>query len=101
MTEAGKHHNSAVCTIATTLLTRIDSCWSAGEPSAIRDLDGTALAPEEGRKIVSERYTVDPRVRAPRRTTKPSEWTGRRSKESPGASPTGPSASNGQRRRVA
>jgi transposase len=27
MTEAGKHHNSALCHIATTLLTRIIACW--------------------------------------------------------------------------
>jgi hypothetical protein len=28
MTEAGKHHNSALCHIATTLLTRIIACWA-------------------------------------------------------------------------
>ena len=30
MTEAGKHHNSALCHIATTLLTRLIACWRAG-----------------------------------------------------------------------
>jgi len=91
MTEAGKHHNSALCTIATTLLTRIVSCWRSGELYVIRDVDGTVLTPAEGRGIVSARYAVSPRLRAQRRSTKPSEWTSRRSKESPGAPSTGPS----------
>ena len=29
MTATGKHHNSALCHIATTLLTRIIACWRA------------------------------------------------------------------------
>jgi hypothetical protein len=32
MIDAGKHHNSALCHIATTLLTRIIACWRAGQP---------------------------------------------------------------------
>lgn len=91
MTEGGKHHNSALCHIAPALLTRIIACWRSGEHYVIRDIDGTALTPEEGRRIVTERYVVRPELRALRRTTKPSEWTSRRSKESPGAPSTGPS----------
>jgi hypothetical protein len=91
MTEAGKHHNSAVCSIAPTLLTRIVSCWRSGQHYVIRDIDGRAITPEEGRKIVAERYTVRPELRALRRTTKPTEWTSRRSKESLGAPSTGSS----------
>lgn len=91
MTEAGKHHNSALCHIAPALLSRIVACWRAGEPYVIRDLDGTVVTPSEGRRIVAERYTVHPELRARRRTTKPSEWTGRRNKESRGAPSTGPS----------
>ncbi len=30
--DAGKHHNSALCHIATTLLTRIVACWRTGRP---------------------------------------------------------------------
>ena len=41
MIEAGKHHNSALCHIATTLLTRIIACWRAGQPYLLRDVDGT------------------------------------------------------------
>ncbi len=91
MTEAGKHHNSALCHIAPALLGRIVSCWRAGEHYVIRDLDGTVLTPDEGRKIVAERYTVRPELRAVRRTTKPTEWTSRRNKESLSAPSTGPS----------
>jgi len=92
MTEAGKHHNSALCNIAPTLLTRIVACWRSGEHYVIRDVDGTVLTTEEGRAIVTARYTVNPRLRARQRTTKPTEWTSRRIKESPGAPSTGPSA---------
>jgi transposase len=91
MTEAGKHHNSAVCSIAPALLTRIVACWRSGGHYVIRDVDGTAITPEEGRRIVAERYTVRPELRALRRTTKPTEWTSRRSKESLGAPSTGSS----------
>ena len=75
-------------------MTRIVSCWRSGQPYVIRDLDGTVLTAEEGRRIVSDRYTVDSRLRAQRRTTKPSEWTSRRSKESQNAPSTGPSDGN-------
>ena len=91
MSEEGKHHNSALCNIAPTLLARIVSCWRSGEHYVIRDTDGTVLTPDDGRRIISERYTVNPRLRAQRRTTKPSEWTSRRNKESRGAPSTGPS----------
>lgn len=92
MTEAGKHHVSALCHIAPTLLARIVSCWRSGEHYVIRDIDGTVLTVEQGRQIVAERYTVHPELRALRRTTKPTEWTSRRSKESLGAPSTGSSS---------
>jgi hypothetical protein len=41
MTDTGKHHNSALCHIATTLLTRIIACWRTGQPYQLRDIDGT------------------------------------------------------------
>jgi transposase len=94
MTQGGKHHNSALCSIAPTLLSRIVACWRSGQAYVIRDLDGTVLTAEQGRKIVSERYVVHPEIRALRRTTKPSDWTSRRSKESQSAPSTGPSSAN-------
>ena len=34
MIDAGKHHNSALCHIATTLLTRIIACWRPDSPTS-------------------------------------------------------------------
>jgi transposase len=45
MVREGKHHNSALCHIATSLPNRIVACWRAGEPYVIRDFDGTVLTP--------------------------------------------------------
>lgn len=61
---AGRHHDSAVCHIATVLLTRIAACLRTGQPYVIRDLDGTALTEAEGRRIVTEHHQVDPKIRA-------------------------------------
>jgi transposase len=58
MVNAGKHHTSATCTIAATLLTRAVACWRAGTGYVIRDIDGTELSTAEGRAIVTDRYTV-------------------------------------------
>ena len=55
---ADRHHDSAVCHIATMLLTRIATCWRRGEPYQIRDLDGAPLTMAEGKKIVAERHQV-------------------------------------------
>jgi hypothetical protein len=94
MTVAGKHHNSALCHIATALLTRIVSCWRSGQPYLIRDLDGRVLTPDEGRTIVSARYSVGAELRAQRRTSNKPERTGRRSKESQRAPSPDPSQTN-------
>lgn len=89
MVTAGKHHTSATCTIAATLLTRAVACWKAGTPYVIRDTDGAALNTAEGRAVVTEHYTVSADIRSTRsRLT----GTGRRSKESPSAPTTGPSS---------
>jgi hypothetical protein len=53
---AGKHHNSALCHIATTLLTRIIACWRAAQPYQLRDVDGTAATVEQALQIIAERY---------------------------------------------
>ena len=68
MTEGGKHHNSAICSIASTMLTRMVACWRAGELYVIRDVDGTMLSADEGKAIVAERYTVSAAVREQRRS---------------------------------
>ena len=93
MTEAGKHHNSALCHIATTLLTRIIACWRAGQPYQLRDLDGTPVTVEQARTIIAERYAIPKGVRA-RRNTTAGAGTDRRSKESHSAPSTGPSTNH-------
>lgn len=90
MVQAGKHHNSALCHIATTLLTRIIACWRAGQPYQLRDVDGTAVTIEQARQIIAARYAIPKDLRA-RRNTLINTGTGRRSKESHSAPSTGPS----------
>jgi transposase len=87
MVEAGKHHNSALCHIATTLLTRVVACWRAQRPYEIRDVDGRLVDNQEARAIIRERYTIPDKIRQSRSST----GTGRRSKESPRAPSTDPS----------
>lgn len=89
MVAAGKHHTSATCTISATLLTRAVACWRAGTPYVIRDTDGTERTAAEGRAIIAEHFTVPTDIRTTRSRL---NRTGRRSKESPGAPSTGPSA---------
>jgi transposase len=95
MVSAGKHHNSALCHVATTLLTRIVTCWRKGERYVIRDLDGRPISAAEGRKIVSERYPIPDELRRSRRSVDKepnARWrTSRRSQESQSAPSTGPS----------
>lgn len=67
MCETGRHHNSAVCTIATVLLTRIVSCLRNGVAYQLRDVDGTPISPAEGRQIVADRYQIPPAIRRARR----------------------------------
>lgn len=61
---AGRHHDTAICHVATTLLTRIAACLRADQPYIIRDTDGTPITGAEGRRIVKDHHQVDPGVRA-------------------------------------
>src|SRR5690606_20389520 len=56
-----RHHDSAICHLATLLITRIGTCMRIGQPYQLRDVDGTPVTEAEGRAIVKERYRVDPR----------------------------------------
>jgi transposase len=67
MCETGRHHTSALCTIATVLLTRIVACLRNGTLYELRDVDGRPITPIQGRAIVAERYQVPPEIRAARR----------------------------------
>jgi transposase len=68
ITDAGKHHNSALCTIGAVLLTRIAACMRAGEPYNLCDIDGTPITESQGRAIIAERYTIPNATRAARRS---------------------------------
>ncbi len=70
MVEGGKHHSSALCTVAAVLLTRIATCLRSGQLYELRDLDGRLIEVAEGRSICAERYTVPPEVRAARRSVR-------------------------------
>jgi len=95
MVTAGKHHNSAICHIATALLTRVVACWRRGERYVIRDIDGRQITAAEGREIVAQRYPIPGELRQGRRavnTDRPRRRrTSRRSQESRSAPSTGPS----------
>jgi transposase len=93
MVDTGKHHNSALCHIATTLLTRVVACWNNHTPYQLRDLDGRPIDPAEARSIIAERYQIPDQLRRARATT----GTGRRSKESQRAPSTGPSNAHARR----
>lgn len=53
MVQNGKHHTSALCTIAAVLLTRIAACLRSNTPYQLHDIDGTLITEEQGRAIVS------------------------------------------------
>lgn len=84
-----RHHDSAICHLATTLLTRIATCWRAGEHYVIRDTDGRTITAEEGRQIVREHHKIDPKTRDKAAHTRMSQRrkgrTGREQKESQSA----------------
>jgi transposase len=66
---AGKHHTSALCHIAATLITRTVACWRAGQPYELRDTDGSPITREQARAIIAEHYTIPTEIRAARRRT--------------------------------
>jgi transposase len=93
MVETGKHHNSALCHIATSLLTRVVACWRNQTPYQLRDLDGQVVDGSQARAIITERYQIPNDIRRARATT----GTGRRSKESQRAPSTGPPNTHAKR----
>lgn len=66
--DEGKHHNSALCHIAATLITRIAAAWRAQQPYQLRDIDGRHITEAEGRHICATRYAIPVAVRARRRS---------------------------------
>jgi transposase len=58
-----RHHNSAICHLATQYLTRIATCMRNGQPYVLRDVDGTPITEAEGQAIVKQRHQLEPRRR--------------------------------------
>ena len=58
-----RHRDSAICHLATDLLTRIAACMRTGAPYVIRDVDGRGDVAAEDKAIVKERFKVDPKRR--------------------------------------
>jgi transposase len=89
--ETGKHHDSALCHLATTLATRLAACWRRRERYVLRDIDGTPIIETEGRAIVAERYKIPDHVRQARRRASRAKQlkqrTTRREQESTKAAP--------------
>jgi transposase len=92
-----RHHTSAICHLATLLLTRIATCMRNGEHYVLRDVDGTVITQTEGQAIVKQRYQVDPRrrdnIRHKRMNERRKQAAGQESQESPSA-PTSRPANN-------
>jgi hypothetical protein len=84
-----RHHDSAICHIATILLTRIATCWRTGQHYVLHDTDGRTITPEEGRRIVRAHHTVDKQTRIKAANNRQSQRrkgrTGRGQQESPSA----------------
>ena len=57
---SGRHHTSAICHLAGTLLVRAVACWRANSPYILKDTDGTPITTAQGRQIVNDRYQIDP-----------------------------------------
>jgi len=76
MVENGKHHTSAVCSVAAVLLTRMAACLRKGEPYALHDVDGTPITAQQGRALVKARWCVPEEVRKARRSVQRSSPRG-------------------------
>lgn len=92
-----RHHDSAICHLATLLVTRITTCMRTGQPYALRDVDGTPITEAQGRVLVKERYQIEPRrrdnIRHQRMRDRRNQGAGQESQESPSA-PTSRPATN-------
>jgi hypothetical protein len=99
MVQAGKHRNSALCHIATTLLTRVVVCWRAGQPHQARDNHGAPVSKVQAKAIIAASCTIPTDLRTRRRTTT-ATGTDRRNKKSHSAPSTGPSTCDAPTTRI-
>lgn len=100
-----RHHDSAVCHLATLLITRIATCMRTGQPYVLRDVDGTIITEAEGRAIVKERYPIDMKQRVAaagrRLQQRRKQAAGREPQKSPSAPASRPANTKPTNRQVA
>jgi transposase len=63
MVHRGKHHNQALCAVATHLLDRVLAVLRHDQPYELRDVDGSPVTTKQAQTIIAERYTVPAEVR--------------------------------------
>ncbi|GAA4715273.1 hypothetical protein GCM10023215_67900 [Pseudonocardia yuanmonensis] len=68
--ERGANHTKALCVVAAALAERAWTVLRRGMPYIVCDTDNTPVDPAEARRIITERWTVPPEVRARRRSRK-------------------------------
>jgi hypothetical protein len=68
MCDTGRNHNSATCTIAAVLLTRIVACLRNGATYELRGIDRTRITEAQGQAIVVQRYQIPAEIRDARRS---------------------------------
>lgn len=100
-----RHHDSAICHLATLLVTRIATCMRTGQPYALRDVDGTPITEHQCRAIVNDRYQIDRRrrdnIRHQRMRERRNQAAGQESQESPSAPTPQPAKPKSTNSRVA
>jgi transposase len=100
-----RHHDSAICHLATLLVTRIVTCMRTGQLYALRDVDGTPITEAEGRAIVKQRYQIDQKKRVAaagrRMNQRRKQAAGRESQKSRSAPTSQPANTKPTSRRVA
>ena len=100
-----RHHDSAICHLATLLVTRIATCMRDRQPYILRDVDGTPITEAQGRMIVQERYQIEPRrrdnIRHQRMRDRRKQAAGQESQESPSAPTSQPAKRKPTSRQVA
>jgi transposase len=93
-----RHRDSAICHLATDLLTRIAACMRTGKPYVIRDVDGREITAAEGKAIVKTKYKVDQKKRVAaagrRREQRRKQATGRESQKSQSAPTSRPATTS-------
>jgi transposase len=63
MVHRGKHHNQALCAVATHLLDRVLAVLRHDQPYELRDVDGSPVTAKQAQTIIAESYAVPAEVR--------------------------------------